>query len=51
MARRAEEYRYYSAGVGDLTTLSIKQLTQRIIQFDKVHREEIKVRIKLAGGK
>lgn len=46
-----EEYRYYSASAGDLRQLSIKQLTLRIINFGKVHKQEMKNRILLAGGK
>ena len=48
---RAEEYRYYSASAGDLRPLSITLLTQRIFQFSKIHKQEIRNRILLAGGK
>lgn len=51
MIERAAEYIYYAASAGDLRPLSIKQLTLRISSFDKVHRQEIKNRIILAGGK
>jgi hypothetical protein len=46
-----EEYRYYSASAGDMRVLTIGQLTLRVSQFVKVHKQEIKNRILLAGGK
>ena len=46
-----EQYRYYSASAGDVRTLSIGQLTLRINYFTKVHNQEMKNRIILAGGK
>jgi len=46
-----EQYRYYSASAGDIRQLSIKQLTLRINYFSKVHQQEMKNRIILAGGK
>jgi hypothetical protein len=48
---RAEEYRYYSASAGDLRLLGIKLLTLRISAFLKVHNQEMRNRILLAGGK
>jgi hypothetical protein len=48
---RAEEYRYYSASAGDLRPLTIPLLTLRVSHFDKVHRQEQRFRITLAGGK
>jgi hypothetical protein len=48
---RAEEYRYYSASAGDLRLLSIMMLTLRISYFQKVHKQETRNRIILAGGK
>lgn len=46
-----EQYRYYSASAGDLRQLSIGQLTLRVNHFTKVHGQEMKNRIALAGGK
>jgi hypothetical protein len=46
-----EQYRYYSASAGDIRQLSVKQLTLRIHNFTKVHNQEMKNRIALAGGK
>jgi hypothetical protein len=46
-----EEYRYYSASAGDIRQLGIGQLTLRIHHFSKVHKQEMKNRIVLAGGK
>jgi hypothetical protein len=48
---RAAEYLYYAASAGDLRPLNIRLLTSRIGNFDKVHRQEIRNRIVLAGGK
>ena len=44
-------YRYYSASAGDVRPLTIRQLTFRITNFSKVHNQEIRNRIHLAGGK
>jgi hypothetical protein len=46
-----EEYRYYSASAGDIRVLTIGQLTLRISQFVKIHKQETRNRILLAGGK
>jgi hypothetical protein len=46
-----EEYRYYSASAGDLRQLTVGQLTLRIFNFTKVHKQEMKNRIILSGGK
>jgi len=46
-----DEWRYYSASAGDVRSLSIPLLTLRINGFLKVHRQEMKNRIVLAGGK
>lgn len=51
MIERVEEYRYYSASAGDLRQLTIQLLTLRIVNFLKVHRQEMNNRIILAGGK
>lgn len=51
MIERAAEYIYYAASAGDLRPLTIKQLTLRIANFDKVHKQEMRNRIILAGGK
>jgi hypothetical protein len=51
MIERAEEYRYYSSSAGDLRPLSVHILAMRIVQFMKVHRQEMNNRIVLAGGK
>lgn len=51
MIERAEEYRYYSASAGDLRPLTIRLLTLRIGAFLKVHKQESRNRIILAGGK
>jgi hypothetical protein len=48
---RAEEYRYYCASAGDLRPLSIRLLTLRVAAFLKVHKQELRNRVILAGGK
>ncbi|MGY3615661.1 hypothetical protein [Bradyrhizobium sp. USDA 10063] len=51
MIERVEEYRYYSASAGDVRPLTIRLLVLRINSFLKVHRQEMRNRILLAGGK
>lgn len=46
-----EQYRYYSASAGDIRMLTVRQLTLRVSHFTKVHNQEMKNRIILAGGK
>ena len=46
-----DEWRYYCAAAGDPRPLSIPLLVLRIKGFYKVHNQEIKNRIILAGGK
>ena len=46
-----EGYRYYSASALAIRPLTIRQLTFRITNFSKVHNQEIRNRIHLAGGK
>jgi hypothetical protein len=45
------EYIYYAASAGDVRSLSIRLLTLRVAGFRKVHRQETRNRILLAGGK
>jgi hypothetical protein len=46
-----EQYRYYSASAGDLRQLRMDALTLRLQHFTKIHNQEMKNRIILAGGK
>ena len=46
-----EEYRYYSAGVGDLRPLALSVIGVRLKGFGKAHKQEMKNRVALAGGK
>lgn len=51
MIERGEEYKYYCASAGDLRPLSIGHLAFRLKAFHKVHTQEVRNRILLAGGK
>lgn len=42
---------YYAGSVGDPRGLSIRVLTLRLREFLKVHKQEMRTRIILAGGK
>jgi len=46
-----DEWRYYCAAAGDPRPLSIPLLTLRVNGFLKIHRQEMRNRIILAGGK
>jgi len=51
VTERIEHYRYYSASAGDLRVLTIRQLVLRLSNFLKIHNQEMKNRVTLAGGK
>ena len=46
-----EQYRYYTSSAGDMRPVTITQLTFRLEHFTKVHNQEMRNRIILAGGK
>ena len=48
---RVTEYMYYVASAGDVRSISMRLLALRINAFGKVHNQEMKNRIILAGGK
>lgn len=51
MTERAEEYRYYTASAGDVSSLTIGQLTLRVKNFAKIHKEQVRWQARLAGAK
>ncbi len=51
MFEAGEDYRYDSAGAGDLSSVSVPVLALRLRRFKTTHERQVKFNVELAGAK